>query len=228
MPTSINPVDAVVILIILSSGLLALIRGFVREVLSLASLLGAGYATAKLLPMGKEIARQHIQSPLIADIAAGVSIFFAALIVLGIISYLIARLVQGTALSFVDRSLGFVFGLLRGALVVSALYLVPQWAFQNGKLPVWLSESRSRPLMEEGANWLKSFIPENAKETAQRELERARTSAEKAEEAQKSLKDLATPTTGNDGSPEKGPAYDDQARDTLDHLIEDKSKAQPQ
>ncbi|MER2519239.1 MAG: CvpA family protein [Bdellovibrionales bacterium] len=122
--TSFNTFDYVVIGCVLLSGLLALIRGLVREVCSLAAWAGAFVAAAKFSYLAEPWAHRYIKSDSLASHAAMVATFFAAFVVLSLIGMLICKLVQGDALTAIDRSLGFVFGLLRGTLLVCLLYLV--------------------------------------------------------------------------------------------------------
>src|SRR5262249_54080199 len=112
--SGLNIVDIVVFATILLSGALALWRGLVRELLSLAAWVGAAMATVYFYPHLRPWMHEHIKSEFGADAATGLTIFCAALIVLIPIGYLISGLVRGRALTAIDRSLGFVFGLGRG------------------------------------------------------------------------------------------------------------------
>lgn len=127
--TSFTTFDYVVIGCVLLSGLLALMRGLVREVCSLAAWAGAFVAAAKLSYLVEPWAHKYLKSDSLASNAAMIATFFAALIILSLVGMLICRLVQGDALTAIDRSLGFVFGLLRGALLVCLLYLVAMSTF---------------------------------------------------------------------------------------------------
>ena len=122
--TGLNVVDYTILGILVLSGLLALMRGFVREVLSLLSWAGAYFAAAQLYPLAEPLTRKFMHGQTGTTAAAAVIVFVVALIVLTIVSMLIARFIRGRTLTAIDRSLGFIFGLLRGALVVSLLYFV--------------------------------------------------------------------------------------------------------
>ncbi|MEM1400066.1 MAG: CvpA family protein, partial [Pseudomonadota bacterium] len=103
----INPMDLVVLIILILSAVLAFARGFVREVLSIGGWIGAAIVTVYMLPQAREYGRQYIASELIADLATAAVLFIAALVVFAILSFWLAKLVQGSALNAVDRSLGF-------------------------------------------------------------------------------------------------------------------------
>jgi len=156
----INVTDLAIILVILISGVFALIRGFVHEVLAIGSWLGAAIATLFAFPFAQPLARQYIAIPLVADIVTGVVIFLLVLVLLSILTHWIAARVQKSSLGALDRSLGLLFGLFRGALIVCAawvafIYLVPR----PEDHPPWMTEARSLPLVEQGAVMLVSLVP---------------------------------------------------------------------
>jgi membrane protein required for colicin V production len=121
--TGLNIVDYSVIGIILLSGLLALMRGFVREVLSLAAWVGAYFIAAKEYKFAEPWTHKLIRNETGSTALAAVIIFVVALTVLTLAGYFIARLIRGRTLTSIDRSLGFLFGLFRGALIVCLVYL---------------------------------------------------------------------------------------------------------
>lgn len=177
----INAFDLIVLVILLLSAGLAFARGFVREVLAIVSWIGAALVTRFAVPHVSPIARDVFDNPtmtdfvrgfgygaehrdLIADVAGGVLVFVAAMIGFSILSTIIARTVQGSALSAVDRSLGLVFGLLRGGLVICLVYLLLVWLIPERRdRPVWIEEARSRPLVERGAELLLGLLPRDAR-----------------------------------------------------------------
>ena len=163
--------DIAVAAIVLISGALALARGFVREVLSVGAWVGAALATLYLFPFAQPVARTYITVELIADIAAGVALFVVTLIALSLISHALSRRIRESALGPVDRSLGLLFGLVRGALVVSALALGLDYLWPPPTLPPpEIANAISYPMANKGANLLRSLIPasllDNAQQTA--------------------------------------------------------------
>src|SRR5256886_656814 len=119
----INPADLTVAILIVVSGLFAMARGFVREVLSLASWVGAALVTLWGFGLARPYVRTLIDHTLLADVVTGVALFIVSLILFSMIGGGIASLVRGTGLNALDRTLGFVFGLFRGALLVAVLWL---------------------------------------------------------------------------------------------------------
>ncbi|NJO22847.1 MAG: CvpA family protein [Sphingomonadales bacterium] len=104
-----NFVDIVVLAVIALSTLLALGRGFVKEVLSIFGWIGAAIGTFLIffyVPQVREFARKQIAEPLLADIACAVGLFVVLLIVLGFFNHAISSRVHGSSLGPLDKSLG--------------------------------------------------------------------------------------------------------------------------
>lgn len=198
--------DYSVLGVILLSGLLALMRGFVREMLSLIAWALAYFIAANYYNLIEPWTHKYIKSDTGAIALAGVILFVLALTVFTLIGYLIAKLIRGRALTAIDRSLGFLFGLVRGALIVSLIYLgatyipwlnldkldgaqsappieaqpenPPKTAESDkDKPPEWLINSKTRPAMAYGAHILKDFVPEKELEKKLKEYDDKASSA---------------------------------------------------
>ncbi len=161
MDLPVNAADVIVIAVLLISAGLAFFRGLVHEVLAIAAGVGAALATLYFFLPAQAIARQLIAIPLVADILAGVVVFLLTLIVLTVVSRMISKRVQDSSLGALDRSLGFVFGLLRGAVVICIAWLVMGWLLPPAEQPDWIREARSRPLVEAGAAALRALAPDD-------------------------------------------------------------------
>ena len=155
-----NFVDICVLAVIGISALLALSRGLVKEVLSILSWVGAVVAVVFLLPRVEPLVGRYIKEPLLAQIASGIGIFILALIVFGIVNHYLSANVRSSALGALDRSLGLVFGILRGGVIVCVAYILMSWAMPNPSArPDVIREARTEPLVAEGAVFLKSLLP---------------------------------------------------------------------
>jgi membrane protein required for colicin V production len=226
--TSINPTDIAVIVILLLSALLAFARGLVREVLSVGAWVGAAFATLYLFPHVLPMVQQIVAKELIAKAVAGLGIFLVALILLSIISHQLSKGVRGSALSAVDRSLGFVFGIARGAVIVCLAYLSVAWVFPPTDQPRWLRDARTMPVIQSGADMLRNLVPDRTRSNAATGAQSAASAAlEKTNKAiqEEALRRLSVPqptaanaTNADAPAPESG--YKDRDRSDLDRLFE--------
>lgn len=154
-------VDAVILGVVALSALFSMVRGFVREMLGLGAWIGALLAClqfnaplqpyiASLLPPGLK----HF-----AVYGAMGVVFLVALIVLSLVVSLIAGLVRASPLSGLDHSLGILFGLARGAVIVVLAYIALGMAEPANAWPAPVAQARLLPLAYDGAKWLTSFLP---------------------------------------------------------------------
>jgi len=187
-----NLVDLCFMAILVISGLLAYLRGFVREVLSVVSWVGATFATLYGYRYAEPYARQMIDNRMVADIVTGVLLFAVTLTLLTVAAHFASRRVRDSAAGGFDRSMGFVFGLVRGMVLVSLLYLSATWFWGRGDLPKSVHEARTYPLIEGGTELLLSLIPDNARVTAQNATGIGKTS-DKATSSERTLRKLLEP-----------------------------------
>lgn len=156
---SVNTFDLIVGLVLLVSGLFAFARGFTREVLAIACWVGAIVVTALTFDIAAPAVREVIQPDVLADGIVVVGIFILTLAILTVISHRISGRVRESSIGAIDRTLGFFFGLLRGALIVSALYLLLSYFLPREEHPEWVSNAATLPLVEEGAKLVFTIFP---------------------------------------------------------------------
>ena len=159
LPSSIP--DLVVVAVVLISGLLAFTRGFTKEVLSIAGWIGAAIITLEAFPHVMPYVQAYIHDRLLANAATIIGIFVVSLVVLWLVSNAIARRVQNSHIGALDRSLGFLFGLLRGVVLLSLAYLILAQFVPPSEHPAWLREARATPVIRYGAEALARFTPDN-------------------------------------------------------------------
>src|SRR5438105_1956546 len=115
MPITI--LDLVLLAVMLISGLLAMVRGFMREILSIAAWGAAALATlysfSRLLPTAKT----YFNNDTVASIVVVAGVFVGTLIVVSVITVRISDMILDSRIGALDRTLGFLFGLARGLLI---------------------------------------------------------------------------------------------------------------
>ncbi|MBB4267689.1 CvpA family protein [Roseospira visakhapatnamensis] len=218
----INPVDMGVLLILLISAILAFFRGFVHEVMGIGAWIGAILVAVYGLPLVQPYVRPYIPIEWAADLTAAVALFLVALVVFSIITTLIARRVQDSALNSLDRSLGFLFGLARGALVVIVIYVSASWLVPPETQPRWVREARSMPMIRDGQEALYAMLPPALlaeQERLRRQAGEAAAGVNNALDAQRAFEDLRQPRP--QAPPRPGvEGYQRDERQEMNRLIE--------
>ncbi len=210
----LNAADLLVIAVIAVSGLLAFVRGLVHEVLALGAWIGAGLATYLGIDRVIPFARSLTEAQALADVGAGAAVFLAVLIALSIVTRILVKQIRKSSLGPLDRSLGLLFGLARGALIVAVAWLVMTWAYQEEPLPGWVAEARSLPLVEEGARALYEALPEGLRPE---DLPPALETVEGLKDI--TFDDLDSPPAKSTGQDEQS-GYNSDTRKGLDNLFQ--------
>lgn len=210
----INVTDLAIIAILGLSAAFAFFRGFVHELLAIGSWIGAGAVTLYGFPYVQPEAREYISSPLFADLAAGIVLFLIVLIVLSIVTRLLSRRVRNSSLGPLDRSLGLLFGTLRGAVLVSIAWGMLQYVVPREDLPEWISEAHALPLVEKGSDLLIRLVPDSLGGS---EIRAAQTLKPDPLGAG-SYEDLLKPNAKGGPAKEK-PGYKNAERDAIQQLI---------
>ncbi len=152
-------VDLIVLAVLVLSAGYAYLRGFVEEVLGVGAWIGAAVAGLALHPRVVPLFGS-MDPPWLADGLAVGAGFLVVLIILKLASGFIARRVQDSVLGGTDRALGLVFGLARGAFVLVAAYVVAGLVLPGvERWPAPVRDSRSLPLVAQGADWLVARLP---------------------------------------------------------------------
>ncbi len=161
-------VDAVVAVVILLSAILAYSRGVVREILAIAGWIAAAVLAFIFAPQAEPLIKQIPVldkflggSCELSVIAAFAAVFAVALIVMSIFTPLFSSAVQRSALGGVDQGLGFLFGVLRGILLVAVAFVAYDRAMSGAGIPV-VDNSQSAKVFASLQDRLNQEVPEDA------------------------------------------------------------------
>jgi membrane protein required for colicin V production len=218
---AMNILDIIVIVVIALSALIAFARGFVKEALSILSWVGAAAATVYGLQYVRPYADKLISSPMVAGAVASVGLFIVSLIVISLLTSALAGQVKRSSLSALDRSLGFVFGAARGIVIACLGILVISWAIPEPDWPGWMRESKTRPYLANGADYLKSLVPAQTRTRGAEAAAEAQRNYEQMQEAQKLMQPFLNPkgASGNRAAP-PAPAYKPSERREMDRVFQ--------
>jgi membrane protein required for colicin V production len=217
----LNPVDLAIIGIVLISGVLAFFRGFVREVLAIVGWVGAAFATLYLFAPVAPLARRYLSPPLLADGITGAVLFIGTLLVLSIVSHAIAARVRTSALSAFDRSLGFLFGIARGAVIVAIAYMLVAWTVPTADQPQMLHQAKVLPLVSWAGDLLVGLLPPDARLRVRDAVGTAGARAKDAAAAARTINQLTEPGGDASAKPDSPgeSGYKGGERRALDNLI---------
>ena len=188
-----NLLDIAVLAIVVLSALLAFSRGFVRELLSVASWVAAAFATLYLFPVARPSAHKLIAKTLIVDLGLALVIFLVALVAFSFLSGMIAKRVHQTEFKLLDRSLGFVFGAARGLVLLSLGMLLINWAYKPDERPKAILEAKSLPVLAYGADLLRTLVPDDFLEGSKVTVDELKKRTRKDIERSRSFKNLVRP-----------------------------------
>ena len=162
-------IDYAILAVVGISGILSLMRGFIREVLSLAGWVAAFWGALAFSGKAAPWLEAYVATPSTRLGIAFVAIFVGILLLSGIALRLVGLLVERTGMSGTDRTLGILFGVLRGIVVVGLLVLL------GGLTPLpqdpWWRESTFLPHFERVADEIRVYLPSNVRQQFRFDLE---------------------------------------------------------
>ncbi len=159
---SITLFDVVVIAVVLISAVLAMVRGFVREVLAIASWLIAAIATFYLYELLRDVIQPYVENETLATIISVAVIFIVVLVIVTYITMKVADVVIDSRVGSIDRIFGFIFGALRGLLLVVVAYVLFDWFVEEQ--PAWIENAETRPLVADLSDRLIEILPQDVED----------------------------------------------------------------
>ncbi|MGH1404773.1 MAG: CvpA family protein [Alphaproteobacteria bacterium] len=237
-------VDIFVAAVVFISALVAFLRGFIREVLTILGIVGASVASfvsgPLLIPLmrgwlgvveGEEEATEKfmglIPYPFLADALAYGTIFILVMIILSVLSHFLAEFAKNLGLGALDRTLGVIFGLGRAVIVLGLIYLPFFYLAGDSNKKEWFGNSKTHVYLEASSGWISGFLPKGAEEA----VEDGAKTAEQAFDARKKFEEMGVldrdeeeateqDSDKSDAAPtDKG--YDNNFREQMNNLIEE-------
>ena len=156
--------DLGLIVVVLISAFLAMLRGFTREVLAIGSWGAAAVAAFYFHPLVVPYIKTYIKADLNENIARGsaaAAVFFVTLIVVSLITIKLSDAILDSKVGALDRSLGFLFGAVRGLLLCVIAFVFFNWLVPPQTQPVWVKTARMRPLLQATGDRLMAVLPDD-------------------------------------------------------------------
>lgn len=152
-------VDGAVAAVVILSTIVAVLRGFVREVLSILAWACAAVAAIWFGPHTSLFLRAHISTPFLAPVIAYAGIFLVVLVPLVFLSARIAHSVHRSSIGTVDRCLGVPFGVARGLVIAGLAYLAISLVIPFSEQPAWMTGAKVMPMVKDSSDLISSLLP---------------------------------------------------------------------
>jgi membrane protein required for colicin V production len=212
----ITLLDIILLAVMMVSALLAMVRGFMREILSIASWGAAAIATVYAFPRLEPIAKQYINNDTVAKAVSIAGVFLGTLLLVSIVTIKISDMILDSRVGALDRTLGFLFGLGRGLVIVVVAFLFFAWLVPDRSQPEWVRGAKSKVVLQGTGQWLMSMLPDDPESTILKRLKRPRIDEQEPADAPPGERSsLDSPSTAEAG-------YNRGDRRAIQNLLEPK------
>ena len=143
-----NIIDLILIFSMIISGSLALFQGFFKEFLALLGWVAAFINIRIFMPLISAPLGQIINNNSLRDIIAISLIFVISLLIWRIISIPILKIFKSSSISYLDKALGFIFGILRIIVLACILYIYTLLPNEKDTFPEIAKNSKLLPFIE--------------------------------------------------------------------------------
>jgi membrane protein required for colicin V production len=159
--------DVLILLVLLASTIYGLVRGFVREAVSLVFWIAAIWAAWKFAPLVEPHLGGLLADPAVSPWVARLVVLILVLLVGTIVGMLLRHFTSSAGLGPLDRVLGLLFGLVRGSLLVGLMIIGAELVHLNHE--PWWTQSKLVPYGETVGDWLRAMVGERGEPWAKLE-----------------------------------------------------------
>lgn len=151
--------DYVIFAVLLVSAALSLMRGFTKEVLSIAGWVVSAYAAIYFGPLLKPLLANYIDIAWVVNVGSMLLVFIFVLVIFSFAANAFARTLKSSSIGMLDHTLGIIFGTIRGMVIVCLAYFVLVLVTPEKDHPQWIADAQMRPLLQTGTKLLVTFVP---------------------------------------------------------------------
>lgn len=170
----LTTLDYIYVGVILASTVWATIRGGIYETVATLSWVVAAFAARFASPMLDKLLQNWFDlsdSTVGTLVASYFIVFFVILLLVGFFNQKLRDKIQASMMKVTDHTLGVIFGIIRGIVVMGIVYWITLWYYSDARLPHWVSDARTRPIMQLTAVKLDQwFIPGEENKLLQRDM----------------------------------------------------------
>jgi len=155
--------DALVGVVIVASAVYAAWKGLLRETMSIFAWALAAYAALVFGPMLRTPLHELFSPKWLGDVIAYAGVFLIVLVPLSFLSFRFSESIQKSPVGPVDRTLGFVFGIGRGLVLVALPYIAFTMLVPIKEQPSWIKSAATLPLIQKTSDVLLSLVPNQSR-----------------------------------------------------------------
>lgn len=220
----LNNLDIIILAVVLISGLIALSRGLIKEVLSIIGWVSVTVLIIYLLPVLMPFAKNFVKNGYMAGILTSLVIFTLFSIIWIYTTAHITTKIRTSKLSGLDRTLGLFFGIMRAFLLVILFNILVNWMIPEDKQTEILTESKYFQAAGKFAKPVEEMIPEETLKMIKSTTESLSPEAQEEQKEQDAFalfEKLAQPQIKKfEEEAKKAKGYKESERDSLDRLID--------
>ena len=218
-PFPINILDLISLLIIISSGIISSFRGFVKEGLSIAAWVGAIFSSIYISPFFFEASQLLIENKILSEFATYISTFIFVLVTLSITIRSLTVYVKSSTLNNLDKSLGFLFGILKGVIILSVILIIFDWFSTENERPHLINKAKLLPIVDTTSKILISTLPKDFVQRYNIYIDESDKSLD-GYDLEKKIDELTKKNSSKNVDEKKDGGYNQGTRNRMDRLFQ--------